>query len=122
MDVAGGWQREVCLKTDGDHRLVTESHKQTRNQPRALLSTRPESERKSRSLVPPQLIVNEEQAKEEIIKMEDSAGRRRENDNGCSPTTTLATRRTRRQTPAESTGTPEDEAVRTARRTAHHDT
>lgn len=43
--------------------------------------------------------------------MEDSEGRRRENDYGCSPTTTLATRRTRQQTPPESTGTPEDEAA-----------
>lgn len=47
--------------------------------------------------------------KEERIKKEDLEGRGRENDNGCSPTTTLATRRTEQQTAPESTKIPEDE-------------
>ena len=47
--------------------------------------------------------------KEERLQKEDLEGRGRENDYGCSPTTTAATRRTGRWTPAGSAATPEDE-------------
>lgn len=48
--------------------------------------------------------------KEDRIKKEDSEGRGRENDNGCSPATPLATRRMERPTPAEGTGQTRPEA------------
>ena len=50
--------------------------------------------------------------KEERLKKEDLEGRGRENDYGCSPTTTAATRRTERQTAAGRAATPEDEDAR----------
>ena len=50
--------------------------------------------------------------KEERLKKEDLEGRGRENDYGCSPTTTAATRRTERQTAVGRAATPEDEDAR----------
>lgn len=48
--------------------------------------------------------------KEERLQKEDLERRGRENDYGCSPATTAATRRTGRRTPAGSAATPEGEA------------